>query len=312
MSSGAGAVVAPGAAVGEGCPGPAVGVSSGGEGCPAAAVGVSSGGGATVGSVVGVGTTRGLVTNSGGGPDMKSRATVIMSSARGRSPALCAYVGGYEVAGRAKHECGRRRDPVPVQVEDVPRAGDGGGGVVHHRVGEFVQLYDRLGLRSAVDADGDYLEVEGLELPVPLLQLDELTVANRSEITPIKDDGDRLLADVVGAIQFAASNLRQRELGESAGIVTLNKQESFGRCERGCRFGGRRLHRFRRRIGRCARLGVGAARDSRKRRSQQSDQRRQTVLWQYPILASTCHRNSSRGDHKLAATLRNYLRPHQV
>ena len=129
---------------------------------------------------------------------------------------MCAYVGGYEVAGRAKHECGRRSDPVPVQVEDVPRAGDGGGGVVHHRVGEFVQLYDRLGLRSAVDADGDYLEVEGLELPVPLLQLDELTVANRSEITPIKDDGDRLLADVVGAIQFAASNLRQRELGESA------------------------------------------------------------------------------------------------
>ena len=90
-------------AVGEGCPGAAVGVSSGGgasvapgaavgEGCPGAAVGVSAGVGASgadvaVGSVVGVGTTGGLSTNSGGGPDMKSRATFNMSSASGLSPA---------------------------------------------------------------------------------------------------------------------------------------------------------------------------------------------------------------------------------
>ena len=40
-----------------------------------------------VGSVVGVGTTGGLFTNSGGGPDMKSRATFSMSSASGLSPA---------------------------------------------------------------------------------------------------------------------------------------------------------------------------------------------------------------------------------
>ena len=131
-------------------------------------------------------------------------------------------MGGYEVAGRGENEHGRRRDSVPEQVVDVPRAGDGGGGVIQHRVGEFIPLYHLLGLRPAIDADGDYLEVEGLELPVPFLQLDELPVANPSEIAPIKNDDDRLLADVVGAVKFATASLGQRELGEPGRVVALN------------------------------------------------------------------------------------------
>ena len=137
-------------------------------------------------------------------------------------PGVPAYMGGYEVAGRGENEHGRRRDSVPEQVVDVPRAGDGGGGVVQHRVGEFVPLYHLLGLRPAIDADGDYLEVEGLELPVPFLQLDELPVANPSEIAPIKNDDDRLLADVVGAVKFATASLGQCELGEAGRVVALN------------------------------------------------------------------------------------------
>ena len=126
------------------------------------------------------------------------------------------------MAGRGENERGRRRDSVPEQVVDVPRAGDGCGGVVQHRVGEFVPLHHLLGLRPAIDADGDYLEVEGLELPVPILQLDELPVANPSEIAPIEDDGDRLLADMVGAVQFAAACPRQREFREPGRVVALN------------------------------------------------------------------------------------------
>ena len=120
------------------------------------------------------------------------------------------------MAGRGENEHGRRRDSVPEQVVDVPRAGDGGGGVIQHRVGEFVPLYHLLGLRPAIDADGDYLEVEGLEFPIPFCSSTSCPCKSLRN-SPDKKRRRRLLADVVGAVKFATASLGQCELGKPAG-----------------------------------------------------------------------------------------------